>query len=381
MVAPMRTSLLAVAAALLLAAPSVAGVTVTGHGFGHGVGLSQYGAYGYALRTSDSYATILQHYYPGTELRIAPSQSIRVHLKDGPALLVGQARRLSAPGRRAITLRPERTYRISRDGATLTVIDRTTGRARAHVTAPASFAGAGGVLLRGRAENGVTTGRYRGQITILTAPTGLTAINRLGLESYLRGVVPAEMPASWPAEALRAQAVAARSYALRSLRPAAAWDVEADTRSQQYAGLGGEDPRATKAVRDTARRALYYGDKVAATYFNSSSGGRTATAQEAFGGPAVPYLISVEDPYDDLSPAHDWTVSLTVAQAAKKLGALVQGDLQDLVVTARTPSGRAAVIEVRGSTGTLPITAAQLQLVLGLRSTWFDVTLTPDPTR
>src|SRR5262249_28627675 len=147
--------------------------------------------------------------------------------------------------------------------------------------------------LTGRAENGISDGRYRGALLLTRTPTGVGAIDDVDLEQYLDGVVAAEMPPTWPRAALQAQAVAARSYALRSRRRGQPFDVFSDTRSQQYAGVSGEQPSALVAVRTTRGLAVMSGGAVAQTLFFSSSGGRTAAVEEVFDSPPVPYLISV----------------------------------------------------------------------------------------
>ncbi|HEX6457806.1 MAG TPA: SpoIID/LytB domain-containing protein [Thermoleophilaceae bacterium] len=365
------------AAALWPAVPAGAELRVDGHGNGHGIGMSQYGAYGYALKTRHTYPYILSHYFPGTKLRKTAARRIRVLLKQGPSLLVAEATRLSSPGRAAIALRPERTYRFEPAGAGLRVVDTTTGTTKARVTSPATVSGKSTVRLRGRAENGVMSGRYRGSLVLAATAGGVSAVNRLDLEQYLDAVVPSEMPAAWPLEALKAQALAARAYAIRSLSPAAPFDVYADTRSQMYRGVTAEASRSTSAVHATRAYALFYGSGVAATYFSSSSGGRTAAIDEEWGGPAVPYLRSVSDPYDHVSPWHDWTVTMTTSEAASRLGPLLLGDLQGIAVTARNSSGRAATVQIRGSAGVVDATGVQVRTALRLRSTWFSFRLTP----
>ena len=188
------------------------------------------------------------------------------------------------------------------------------------------------------------------------------------------GVVPAEMPASWPAEALRSQAVVARSYALTSRSPVEPFDVFADTRSQVYRGVDAESPRSTDAVRATGGIVLMFGTTVARTLFHSSSGGRTASADEVFGGAPVPYLRSVEDPPDHVSPYHDWTVTLSDEAMALGLRPVLQGDLLDVQVVARTASGRAATVRVTGTLGTTDVPGTTARKLLALRSTWFTVT-------
>jgi stage II sporulation protein D len=367
-------------ALLVLAAPAAtarAELRVDGHGNGHGIGMSQYGAYGYALETRHTYPYILGHYYPGTTLRRTAGRTIRVLLKEGPILLVSEATRLTAPGRSPIALHSDRTYRFEPDGAGVLVVDTKAGRTKARVASPATVSGTSTVRLRGRAQNGVMSGRYRGQLTIAAGAGGVTAVNRIDLELYLRGVVPSEMPSSWPLQALDAQAVAARSYAIRSLAPAAPFDVYADTRSQVYRGVTAESSRSSAAVSATRSEALFYGGGVAATYFSSSSGGRTAAVDEEWGGPPVPYLRSVADPYDHLSPWHDWRVTIATADAERRLGALLHGALQGIAVTARNSSGRAALVEIRGSGGVTQATGVQIRTALGLRSTWFTLRFAP----
>jgi stage II sporulation protein D len=333
--------------------------------------MSQWGAYGYASKTRHTDAYILAHFYPGTRLANSPGRTVRVLLKQGPTLLVSSATQLLATGRTPIALHADRTYRFEPDGAGLRVVDTSVDRTKVRVASPARVTGTGMVRLRGRAENGVMSGRYRSELWLSTDGTRVTAINRLSVERYLLGVVPAEMPSVWPLEALKAQAVAARSYALRSLQPGSQFDVYADTRSQMYKGVNGETTRTTRAVNDTAYDTLYFGSDVAATYFYSSSGGRTADISEEWGGAPVPYLRPVDDPYDYLSPHHRWTVRLTTDEVQRRLGALVNGELQDIRVTARNSSGRTAAVTITGSGGVTTATGTQVRGALGLRSAWF----------
>ena len=146
-------------------------------------------------------------------------------------------------------------------------------------------------------------------------------MNVVALESYLQGVVAGEMPYSWPAEALKAQAVAARSYALASLVKGKPFDLYSDVRSQVYLGVAGEKPSTTKAVTDTTGQVVLYGGKVATTYYFSTSGGKTASAADVFGF-SVPYLVSRPDPWDKISPYHRWGPVLLGARTVQaKLGA------------------------------------------------------------
>ena len=274
-----------------------------------------------------------------------------------------------------MTLSRTHSYRFEPWGTDgLAVTDRTTGRSRAHMHAPVRLTGPAPLRVLGVADNGVKDGRYRGAIVLRRDAAQVLVVDDVGLEDYLLGVVPAEMPASWPAEALRSQAVVARSYALTSRRPVEPFDVFADTRSQVYRGVDAESPRSTDAVRATGGIVLMFGTSVARTLFHSSSGGRTASADEVFGGAPVPYLRSVDDPPDHVSPYHDWTVTLSDEAMALGLRPVLQGDLLDVQVVARTASGRAATVRVTGTLGTTDVPGTTARKLLALRSTWFTIT-------
>ena len=368
---------LALAVLLLAAAPAAApaDVTLDGRGFGHGVGLSQYGAYGFALRENRIARFIVGHYFTGTTIASRPATSIRVRLKAGSSAKVCSARTVTGFQGRVVSLREDRAYRLNPVSTSqVAVVDSTTGSTLATIGAPVTVAdGSDGVCLRGVAENGVDGGSYRGTFVVMRDGGGVLVVNRLSLEHYLYGVVPAEMPSSWPHPALKAQAMVARSYALRSLRPAAPYDVFADTRSQVYRGMGAETSSTTFAVRDSQGVAVMAGAEVAQTFFFSTSGGRTENNEGAFGGAPVSYLRSVDDPHDDLSPNHRWRVTFTTAQLDARLGDLVAGQATGLQVLTRTATGRAASVRIVGSEGTNTVPAATIRTRLGLRSVWFFV--------
>ena len=364
----------ALLAALVVAVPPArAGYRISGHGFGHGVGLAQYGAMGYARETNHTYAWILRQYYPGTSRSGDHRGRMRVRLAQTAAARVSLATVAVGVNGRRVSLSAATVYRFEPWGtAGLTMIDTATGHVRAHLYAPVRLTGGSMLRLLGPAESGVTGGRYRDALVLHRAAAQVLAVNDVGLEHYLYGVVPAEMPSAWPAEALRSQAVVARSYALTSLRPSALFDVYADTRSQAYRGVEGEAASTTAAVRATIGIVVTYGTTIARTLFHSSSGGRTAAAEEVFGAP-VPYLVSVADPYDSVSPYHNWTVTLTDDEAQRRLQTVVAGDLVAITVTARTPSGRAGTVRVTGTLGARDIPGTTARSLLGLRSTWFSV--------
>jgi stage II sporulation protein D len=365
-----------IAAALLLAAPAAAradDVVIDGRGWGHGVGMSQYGAYGYALREGRDHRWILGHYYTGTSVGRAPATRMRVRLKRARAQRVcGATAARDARGRR-LRLSDRRVYRFKASGSRLAVTDQRTGRRRARLRAPVRVTGGSSTCLRGRAENGVTNGAYRGRMVLSSDGRAVLAVNEVSLEHYLYGVVPAEMPSTWPEEALRAQAVVARSYALRSRRPSSSFDVYADVRSQVYRGVEGEADSTTAAVRATRARVVLAGVEIAQTFFFSTSGGRTAGNEEEWGGTPVSYLRSVDDPHDDLSPYHTWRIRLTERRVARALRDLTPGAFRRLAVASRSATGRVATVDIEGSRGTNTVPAGTIRARLGLRSTWFDI--------
>jgi stage II sporulation protein D len=138
-----------------------------------------------------------------------------------------------------------------------------------------------------------------------------------------------------------------------------------------------ETDATNAAVRGTRGRVVMAGDEVAQTFFFSTSGGRTAGNEEAFGGTPFSYLRPVDDPHDDLSPYHTWTARLTQRDAERKLGDALLGDLEGMRVATRTASGRAATVLVRGSEGNQTVSAATIRTRLELRSTWITRIMGP----
>jgi stage II sporulation protein D len=195
-------------------------------------------------------------------------------------------------------------------------------------------------------------------------------VKTLPLESYVRGVISAEMPSEWPAAALQAQAVAVRTYALTAHAGGAKFDVYSDTRSQVYRGPAAETASTNAAALATAGQIVTYDGAPAITYFFASSGGHTEAVQDAFPGAAAqPWLVGVSDPYDQ-GPEHHWTVSLSFAAAARRLSGLVKGTFRGIEVLARGSSPRILTAYVLGSAGRTLTSGGELAARLGLDDTW-----------
>src|SRR5215210_2772399 len=369
---PMRRFALLTALLALSAAPAAADAAtvnvIRGGGWGHGIGMSQYGAYGYAQNGS-GYRDILAHYYQGTRLSQS-SGAVRVLLQPVDPYI--RIRGASRAGTKA--LKPSTTYVARRSGSTI-VLRNSHGKLAGRFASPLKLERPGRPLrLLGPALNGMSGGLYRGAIEVTTALGGVSAINVVGLDPYVQGVVPGEMPSSWHPEALKAQAVAARSYALATDKPGP-FDQYPDTRSQVYRGVAGETASSNAAVAATAGQVLTYDGAPAVTYFFSTSGGYTENVENVFlGSDPEPYLRGVPDPYDGGSPYHRWRLRMTTAQLNARLSGYVFGRFRRLEVVKRGASPRIVTARVRSSFGTKLITGPTLRARLGLRDTWVRFT-------
>ena len=338
---------------------------VTGHGWGHGVGMSQWGAYGYALH-GWKYKRILYHYYPGTTLvKEASEPNVRVLLAQGASVVtIGCASPITvSDGRRFKGHLPAGTYGV---GPRLAIPVHHRPGVRPFARGFAAFSCLRAPLrLDGRP--------YRGDLVVRRSGTTLSVVNALELDEYVRGVVPCESSPRWPIAELEAQAVAARSYALAELKPSAPYDLVPTTADQVYCGLRAERPHSNAAVWKTHGEILTFDGEVARTYYSSSSGGRTESVQDAWPGSApIPYLRSVSDPWDTYSPNHDWGPYAYSADAlSARLG--LTGAVESASVE-RNRSLRAAAVWLHLSSGrSVSLSGARIASALGLRSTWFSI--------
>src|SRR3954451_13993484 len=366
----MRRCGVILAVALALAAPATAAtkLVVTGHGWGHGVGMSQWGAYGYA-RHGWSFDKILAHYYPGTTLADAPVSHIRVLLATAqprvPVACAGTLKVSDATGHTYAL--PPGTYTVN------AALKLPVGRKHVHVagkrhahhesfaTVPVKRPLHSPLVFDCPSAPLTWKGRpYHGLLVVRRGGKRLSVVNSVALDDYVRGVVAGEMPHNWNLQALEAQAVAARSYALATLHPNKHFDLFSDTRSQVYGGIAYETPGTNFAVQRTANKVLTWHGHIATTFFFSTSGGRTADVREVWPQLGdIPYLRSVVDPYDGSSPHHDWQV---VLPASKLPGAA-------LLQLERAKDGRVTAVVIGGK----KIGANDFRRKFGLQSTWFDV--------
>ena len=217
--------------------------------------------------------------------------------------------------------------------------------------------------------------KYKGSLVIERNSNGLNLINKVDVEEYLKGVLKSEMSPTWPKEALKAQAVLARTYTLAGKRHGS-YDLCDETHCQVYRGTAGESPNITQAVNETKGQILTYGGAPAQTFFFSDSGGMTTSSEAVWGG-AIPYLKPKADPVPSGSPNKTWQTQLTMAQIGSKLNAAGAGvgTLKSLRPYKRDKSGRIEQIELKGSAGTKIISGDKFRNAVGasvVKSTLFE---------
>jgi len=354
----MRVWVAAAAVAVLVVPVAASAGTVfllDGRGWGHGVGMSQWGAEGYARHGFD-YRQILAHYYPHTQVALVPPRPVRVLLlQRQDSVRVGSAAPFLVVDARGRKLHlPARAV----------VVDRRFMLQHRKLAQPLRF-------VPGAQPLQVDLAGYRGDVLVKAKPDGLMAVNVLPLDRYLRGVVPWEAPKGWHVQTYEAQAVAARSYVLAMLHPTADYDVYADQRSQMYGGIRAERPETNLAVGATAGQVLVWRGRIIPAYYFSSSGGRTSSIHDAWPrATQVPYLVSVRDPYDYISPHHVWpTQVLTAAHVASVLGLARVRDME----VVRNSSGRARAVRVLTATGWRVFPGVVIRRMFHLGSTDFDL--------
>ena len=357
--------------------PGSAAITITGHGFGHGHGLSQYGAQGAALQGM-TWQQIDEFYYPGTTWGPVTGR-IRVLITADTGrdvqVLAQRGTKVTSLARKRTWRLPSiaaRKWRLVAQGQDTLVQSTKGGRWRTWKKVP------------GEAELSSTTGRltlvlpggrrdYRGALQSVAPRPGAKreTVNRVGMEAYLRGVVPQEVPPLWEPAAVSAQSVAARTYAAfeRSHPAAPHYDLCDTTQCQVYGGADVEHPAADAAIRATAKQGLFHDGRPAFTQFSASNGGFSAAG-------SMPYLVAQADPYDGVAnPTYStWTETVDDTVIEKQWPAI--GDLAAIEVTTRDGNGdwggRVVDMAFVGTTGTrVDVDGDTVRSALGLPSSWF----------
>jgi SpoIID/LytB domain protein len=325
-------------------APSATLFVIKGKGWGHGVGMSQWGAFGlargYAVNHHYSWQEIIAHYFHSTTIGKRSARASVLLVSSRGSVTIGSDFRVKA-GTRSVQRSADST--VSR---TSTGRIKVSGIAKTFAS-PATFSPSSGHLHLGPRH-------YRGNLIVSAVAGGVRVVNRLPMDGYVRGVVTNESPSSWgdvgAQAALEAQAVAARSYALWTVVHGGgkcAGNLCPDTRDQVYNGFDSETANGRAAVSATAGKVVLSGGSVAETFFSSSSGGRTAASVDTWGG-NLSYLESTADPAD-LNPSNPnrfWRLLLRPAGLGNRLGTR---NPSDAAVSSRV-SGRVNAISVGGKT-------------------------------
>ena len=371
--------------------PKGSSFTIHGAGYGHARGMSQYGAYGAAKRGL-SWQQIVSFYYPGTRrVQQAEGTSIRVWIT---ADTDNDLRVLPAPGLRlsdssgTVHALPTgstfKAWRVTRIGNGFALSYQRSSGSWARQVTPlkgsdtwwfSNTAKVVKVWVPGGARR-----ELRGSVALVKRGTGGRTVNRLSMEAYLRGVVPAEMPTSWLQAAVRSQAVAARSYAARlksAARAGTGYHVCDTTSCQVYRGYARtvsgrrtvfETKGGNAAVKATDRTVLMYGSSVALTEFASSNGGVSTKGH-------VPYLVAKLDPYDAVISTNTWKRTITTASLARVWPAA--GSVKQLQVSKREGIGRygghVTSVKVVGSRSTVTVSGGTFASRFGFRSRLFTI--------
>lgn len=228
-----------------------------------------------------------------------------------------------------------------------------------------------------RANNGVT---YRGSFFLKPNGSQIEVINFLDMEDYLKGVVPSEMPASFPKEALKAQAIASRSYATKYMV------LASTTASQVYRGYSAEDARTNTAIKETEGMLVKYNGKPIDAVFFSTSGGRTANVSDVWNSKQsdFPYLVSVDDPYEK-SPYSNWSETFPTATLLKSFGITdLNAQIYDISIAKTGANGEVRGATIKTSAGDKTVTGigSVIQKLFPLNnpsvynqlySNWFDI--------
>lgn len=358
-------------------------IGLSGRGFGHGRGMSQWGARGAASQGRTA-AQILEFYYPGTTSSDIGNPLVRVRITamgSGPTIVAAETGLTLTDGSCTAALSPSSavSWRVSKTSTGWKVEGNSSGSTSwwQPATTCAGFAKAQELTFVG-------DGSLASSVLTLRTPSGNRAyrgglranasgtVNVLPMDSYLRSVVPAEMPASWGIEAVKAQAVAARSYTAARLGSTGGSDICDTTACQVYPGLTSsnpEHPNSDAAVAATSGQVRKYGTAIAHTEFSSSNGGQTVAS-------SLPYQVAKADPYDGVyADAPDtWNYLTMPVSAIEKAWSRI-GTFRSMKITRDGKGawfgGRATQVELTGTSGSQSVSGDTFRATLNLRSTWF----------
>lgn len=228
----------------------------------------------------------------------------------------------------------------------------------------------------------VEKSNYYGLVSFRINNNKLDVVNYVNIEDYLKGVLPKEMSPSFPKEALKAQAIASRSFAIANMNKFKSKDYNLDdtTSSQVYRGIDVEDKRTNAAIEETRNLKVYYAGEIANTIFHATSGGFTESIDNAWGGKKIPYLSIIEDDYSNYNKSNNWTLKMDIEEFNKVINKTGEniGEVVGVNIIEYTSSGRAKTVEIKGVNGVKTITGSNFRNLLNnskCKSTLFNVSL------
>ena len=382
------------------------GFLFRGRGNGHGLGMSQWGARGRAA-AGDDYRKILAAYYAGTRIENRDtSGAVRIALADQPVDLARPWPRLFGPlafvagpltvdglpqlqvaagsslGFDATASGQPEVFSLAADGShgaavvigrPLTIRTTSTAGIRTNIMQ----------IMGGDFRTGAEQRRYAGLLQIIPkGPAGVLPVNVLPMEEYLKGVVPAEMPPYWGVEALKAQAIAARTFAIRKIGQGGDFDLRASESDQAYSGLTDQREESNAAVDGTHGQVLTYQGQLITAFYMASDGGHTESSEFRFVGwdhgpqlrSHLGYLTGISDSFDR---GPSWQVGPFTASGAATIlrdnGTDIGDRLLGIDVLQKDPSGRLVGVRVRGSRQSVEISGPTLRAWFGLPDTLVDI--------
>lgn len=362
-------------------------ITFAGRGWGHGVGMCQYGAEGRA-KAGKNYKEILGFYYTGAEITKTdkPQKVLRVDLlrglNAGKITSTGDFEVVDRFGNRIGISKADQIWTATPDGTGRITVKDSTGQSMGKYISPIIFKPypvTGNSILKVVNNNQ----RYRGFIVIrLHGLNSLRIINNIVLEDYVGGID--EVPADWNMETLKAQAIAARSYAISRIgsKSRLGFDLYSGQEDQVYVGYEREvsknGSRWLKAASQTSGKILMHNGEIVSAYYHSTSGGSTENVEDVWEThePAE-YLRAKTDEFCKESPKYRWKVKFGVRELEEKLNSSpdtrIKGRLVELKVLSRIKGRRVYDISAYGTGGRRDIKGSDIRQILNLNSTWFDI--------
>lgn len=345
-------------------------ITFSGKGNGHGVGMSQWGAKGMADK-KQPFDVILKHYYTGVKIETKDTDKQKVRVAIGKAVTKAP---ISATTNYSIRDSKGKTL-VSLKAGDIATIYFAKGKYQIYSAAhKKTFTSANDIFIVPLKNGAVRYKnlRYDGQLHLYQVGGKMYVVNHVLMEDYVAGVLPYEMYASWPAEALKAQSVAARTYSMKRVGSKGNWDMDDTITYQVYRGKSEHEKRMKQLTNETKGQVLTYGGKYIDALFYASSGGHTVSAQYVWRN-AVPYLRGKSDPYDASSITQkSWTHSISKKQLGNAYGI---GPVKAVKVL-KMADKRPVTISLVGSKKTITVSAHSLRSKLGgtnVKSTYFTI--------